>query len=257
MATLMAVNVGNSNTAIGVWNGESWIGKWRVRTVAARMPDDWLLVFDGLLGRIDLTAGEVRRTVLACVVPQMTDRLVSMLRDAGGGTPLVVEPGLDTGIRVRIDNPAEIGADLLANAVAAYARFHTSCIAVDFGTALSLTAVSGEGELRGVAIAPGLNQAVRALAQGTAQLSAVPLAAPPTAIGTNTVHSIQSGIVFGYVGMVEHLVERMRRELPGKTEVVATGGQAGVVTSLAGCFSAVEPWLTLEGLRIIAERNAG
>jgi type III pantothenate kinase len=255
MATLMAVNVGNSNTAIGVWDGESWIGKWRVRTVAARTPDDWLLVFDGLLGRIGRSVAAVHRTVVACVVPQMTDRLVSMVRSAGARAPLIVEPGLDTGIQVRIDDPAEIGADLLANAVAAYARFHGSCIAVDFGTALSLTAVSEGGELRGVAIAPGLNQAVRALAQGTAQLSAVPLAAPPTAIGTNTVHSIQSGIVFGYVGMVDHLVERMSNELPGKTDVVATGGQADVVAPLAGCFSAVDPWLTLEGLRLIAERN--
>lgn len=257
MDSLLAINVGNSNTALGVWDGKSWVGQWRVRTVTARMPDDYLLLFEGLLGRIGLSVERLKRSVIASVVPQMTDRLVSMIRDAGGGAPLVVAPGLDLGIRVAIDNPAEIGADLVANAVAAYARFQSSCVAVDFGTALSMTAVAEGGVLRGVAIAPGLNQAVRALAHGTAQLSAVPLAAPPAAIGTNTVHSIQSGIVFGYVGMVEHLVARMRRELPGQTRVVATGGQASVVTQHAGCFEAVDPWLTLDGLRRIGERNPG
>jgi type III pantothenate kinase len=252
---MLAVNVGNSNTAFGVADAERWIGRFRVRTVAERMPDDYLLLFEGLLARLGLSVATAGRVVLASVVPQTTEKILAMLSDAGAPEPLVIGPRLDTGLKICIDNPAEIGADLVANAVAAYERFGSSCIVVDFGTALSLTAVAYPGEIRGVSIAPGLYYAVRALAQNTAQLPTVPLTVPPAAIGTNTVHSIQSGVVFGYIGMVEHLVERMKRELPGKTEVVATGGQAGVIAPLARCFTAVEPWLALEGLRAVARRN--
>jgi type III pantothenate kinase len=255
MERVLAISVGNSNTAVGVAEGERWLGRFRVRTVAEYMPDDYLLLFEGLLGRVGLSVKTAGRPVLASVVPQTTEKLLAMVEEAGGTGALVVGPKLDTGLVVRIDNPAEIGSDLLANAVAAYSRYVSSCIVVDFGTALSLTAVASPGELRGVSIAPGLHYAVRALAQNTSQLPTVPLTVPPAAIGTNTVHSIQSGVVFGYVGMVEHLVERMKRELPGQTAVVATGGQVGIIAPLSGCFTAIEPWLTLEGIRIIAQRN--
>jgi type III pantothenate kinase len=253
----LAITIGNSNTAVGIAEGGRWLGRFRVRTVPERMPDDYLILFDGLLGRLGLSVRSAGRPVLASVVPQTTEKVLAMIEEAGGSGALVVGPGIDTGIAVRIDNPAEIGADLVANAVAAFSRHHSRCIVVDFGTALSLTAVASPGELRGVAIAPGLHYAVRALAQNTAQLPTVPLTMPPAAIGTNTVHAIQSGVVFGYVGMVEYLVERIKRELPAPTAVVATGGQVGVIAPLTGCFTAAEPWLTLEGLRLIAERNPG
>jgi type III pantothenate kinase len=161
-----------------------------------------------------------------------------------------------TGIRIRTENPTEVGADLVANAVAAYARFQGNCIVVDFGTALTFTAVAVPGDLLGVAIAPGLNSAAAALSSNTAQLPRVRLIPPPTAIGRNTVHSIQSGVVFGYIGLVEALIGRMRAELGGDAQAVATGGLARTIAPLTDQFAAIEPWLTLDGLRIIAERNA-
>ena len=255
MDTTLAINVGNSNTAVGVIRGSAWVGRFRVSTVADRMPDDYVLLFDGLLGRLGLSLRGLTQSVVASVVPQTTENIASAMASAGGPRPLIVGPTLPTGLAIRIDNPAEIGADLLANAVAAYERFGSSCIVVDFGTALSLTAVAEPGELRGVSIAPGLHYAVRALAQNTAQLPTVPLTVPPAAIGRNTVHSIQSGVVFGYVGMVEHLVARMGQELPGTVQAIATGGQAGVIAPLTRCFTVVDPWLALEGIRLIAERN--
>jgi type III pantothenate kinase len=169
--------------------------------------------------------------------------------------PLVIGPGVRTGLRIRTDNPAEVGADLVANAVAAYARFQGPCIAVDFGTALSFTAVAAEGDLVGVALAPGLNAAASALSSNTAQLPRVQLVPPPAAIGRNTVHSIQSGLVFGYIGLVEALIVRMRAELGGSAQAIATGGQSRIIAPHTDQFAAVDPWLTLDGLRIIAERN--
>jgi type III pantothenate kinase len=256
MQITLAISVGNTNTAVGVADASGWKGRFRVRTVPSRMPDDYLLVLEALLGRLGLTLSRIGAAVLSSVVPATTDRIARAIAGVGGPEPLVLGPDLDTGITVDIENPREIGADLLANAVAAHARSPASCVVVDFGTALSLTAIAAGGILRGVSIAPGLSYAVRALAQNTAQLPTVNLVAPPAAIGRNTVQSIQSGVVFGYVGMVEHLVALIRKELPGTSEVIATGGQAEVIAPLSGCFTAVEPWLTLEGLRIVATRAA-
>jgi type III pantothenate kinase len=178
-----------------------------------------------------------------------------MLREVTGATPLVVGPGVRTGIRIRTDNPAEVGADLVANAVAAYHRFASNCVVVDFGTALTFTAVAEPGDLLGVAIAPGLHAAASALSTKTAQLPQVQMTEPPAAIGHNTVHSIQSGLIYGYVGLVESLIDRMSAELGGEAEAIATGGLARVITPLTDRFGAVEPWLTLDGLRLIALRN--
>jgi type III pantothenate kinase len=178
-----------------------------------------------------------------------------MLTDQVGRTPLIVGPGVRTGIRIRTDNPTEVGADLVANAVAAYARLQTNCVVVDFGTALTFTAVAVPGDLLGVAIAPGLNSAAGALASNTAQLPYVQLVPPPAAIGRNTVNSIQSGVVFGYIGLVSALVSRIQAELGGEAQAIATGGQAQVIAPLTNQFAAIEPWLTLDGLRIIVERN--
>ncbi len=189
------------------------------------------------------------------MVPPAAEQVCAMVAERAGAAPLVVAPGVRTGIRIRTDNPGEVGADLVANAVAAYDLFGCACVAVDFGTALSFTAVSAGGDLVGVAIAPGLTHALKALSDNTAQLPLVPLAAPPSAIGRNTVHSIQAGLVLGYVGLVEGLVARMRGELGGGVKVIATGGQALVIPPLTSIFDKVDPWLTLDGLRLISERN--
>jgi len=180
---------------------------------------------------------------------------VETLRELCGRMPLLLTAGLDLGLRITTENPAEVGADLVANAVAAYDYFKGSCIVVDFGTALSFTAVGAPGELRGVAIAPGLSSAVNSLAHDTAQLPRVPLTPPPAAAGRNTVHSIQAGIVFGYIGLVEGLIGRLRAELGGNAGVVVTGGQSQVMAPLLAGPVVHEQWLTLEGLRIVASRN--
>jgi type III pantothenate kinase len=163
---------------------------------------------------------------------------------------------LDIGLRITTENPVEVGADLVANAVAAFDSFKGNCIVVDFGTALSFTAVAAPGELRGVAIAPGLSSAVESLARNTAQLPSVPLSAPPVTIGRNSRHSIQAGIIFGYVGLVGEIIRRMRFELGGSAGVALTGGQSQIMAPLLGIKLVHEQWLTLEGLRIVAERNS-
>jgi type III pantothenate kinase len=251
----LGINIGNSSTAFGICRDKEWLGRWRIRTVHERMPDEYSLLFDRFLHRLDLEAIDIERLVVASVVPQVTEMIVQVGANDFGHEPLVLGPGVNTGIRINTDNPAEVGTDLVANAVAAYERFQGSCIIIDFGTALTFTAVAEGGVLEGVSIAPGLKYAVRALSQNTAQLPTVQLSQPPVAIGKNTVHSIQSGIIFGYVGMAEALVDRIREELPGEVQVVATGGQANIIAPLTDRVDLVEPWLNLEGLCLISERN--
>lgn len=253
---LLAIDVGNTNIAFGVYRDGEWTNHWRLRTVPEQMPDEYAVLFRSLFRESDIASGEIDRAVLSSVVPSVTDALTRMLGEQLARAPLVVGPGVRTGIRIRTDNPSEVGADLVANAVAAYARFEQNCIVVDFGTALTFTAVAVPGDLLGVAIAPGLNAAAASLSSQTAQLPRVQLAPPPAAIGRNTIHSIQSGVVYGYIGLVETLIRRMRAEMGGSALAVATGGLARVIAPLSDEFAAIEPWLTLDGLRIIADRNA-
>ncbi len=253
---LLAIDVGNTNIAFGTYDGRHWTHHWRVRTVPDKMPDEYAVLFRALMREAGLELSQVDRAVLSSVVPPLTGTLATMLEREMGRKPLIVGPGVRTGLRIRTDNPAEVGADLVANAVAAYARLRDNCIAVDFGTALTFTAVAAPGDLLGVAIAPGLRAAVAALSSGTARLPLVRLMSPPAAIGRNTVHSIQAGVIFGYVGLVEGLIARMRDEMGGRAKAIATGGLAPVIAPLCTGFAAIEPWLTLDGLRIIAERNA-
>lgn len=252
---LLAIDAGNTNIAFGIYDGTRLTHHWRIRTVPDQMPDEYAVLFRELFRDGGIVIGDIDQTVLSSVVPPVTDALTDMLEQETGHKSLVVGPGVRTGIRIRTENPAEVGADLVANAVAAYARYHGNCIVVDFGTALTFTAVAEPGDLLGVAIAPGLNSAVTSLSRNTAQLPRVHLAPPPAAIGRNTTHSIQSGVVFGYVGLVEALIGRMRAEMGGTAMAVATGGLATVFAPLSDEFAAIEPWLTLDGLRIIAERN--
>ena len=253
--TLLAVSVGNSHIVFGVHARGSWIRRWRIQTVSAKTADEYLAIMHALFAEAKISPGAVDAAILSSVVPPLVGALTETLMNLSGREPLLLTPKLDLGLRVTTENPAEVGADLVANAVAAYDRFKRSCIVVDFGTALSFTAVAAPGELRGVAIAPGLASAVESLARSTAQLPSVFLAPPPVAIGRNTVHSIQAGIVFGYTGLVGDLVRRMRAELGGEAAVIVTGGQAFIMAPLLGDGIEHEPWLTLEGLRFIAERN--
>ena len=252
---LLAIDAGNTNIVFGVYEEDRWIQRWRIRTVPDKMPDEYGVLFRDLLDRERIDIGRVDRAVMGSVVPPLTDNLVKMVYQLIQKKPMVLSSGIRTGIRIRTDNPVELGSDLVANAVAAYTHFQGNCIVVDFGTALTFTAVQEPGDLLGVAIAPGLVSAADALSRRTAQLPLVQLVPPKSAIGRNTVQSIQSGILFGYVGMVEGLIDRIRRELVGEVKVIATGDFAESIASLTDYFNVIEPWLTLEGLRIIADRN--
>jgi len=252
---LLCMSIGNSNIVLGLWDQKQWLAHWRIRTVREQMPDEYAMLLKGLLrdGGHELPAGT--RVVLASVVPPLTPVFSELARRHLGAEPLVLGPGVRTGLRIRTDNPVEMGTTLVADAVAAYDRFRSACIVVDFGAATTFTAVSAKGDLEGVSIACGLGVAAEALASRTAQLPRVSLVPPPAAIGKNTIHSMQSGLVLGYVGLVHELIRRIREELGGQAKVIATGSLSEVVAPLAPEIDVVDPWLTLDGLRVISERN--
>jgi type III pantothenate kinase len=252
---LLCVNVGNSNIVLGLWDGEAWCAHWRVRTIRNQMPDEYAVLLKALLRDRGYDLNTVTRVVMASVVPPLTTVFGELLQRYMNAEPLLVSPKVNTGLRIRIDNPHELGADLLADAVAAYHRFHTACIVVDFGTATTFSAVSKEGDFEGVSIAIGLGVAMEALAGATAQLPRVSLVPSLHAIGKNTIRSMQSGLVLGHVGLVEGLVRRMRTELGGEAQVIATGGLSSIIAPLTPEINILDPWLTLDGLRIICELN--
>jgi type III pantothenate kinase len=252
---LLAVSVGNSHITFGAHENGAWTRRWRIQTVHAKTSDEYLVILRTLMDAAKIAGDRVDSAILSSVVPPLTGTMVETIRELTGRLPLVLTPALDIGLRITTENPAEVGSDLVANAVAAFDRFKGNCVVVDFGTALSFTAVAAPGELRGVAIAPGLTSAVESLARNTAQLSTVPLSPPPVTIGRNSTHSIQAGIMFGYVGLVGEIIRRMRAELGGSAGVAVTGGQSQIMAPILGEKLVHEQWLTLEGLRIIAERN--
>ncbi len=252
---LLCIDIGNTNMVIGLWNEGNWLAQWRVRTAHDKMPDEYAVLLKTLLRDRDYELENVTRVVIASVVPHLKTVFQDLFNSYLGVKPLILGPGVHTGISIRIDNPAELGADLVADAVAAYERLHTTCIIVDFGTATTFSAVSEDGEFLGVSIAPGIEVAAEALARQTAQLPHIRLIPPPKVIGKNTTHSMQSGLIFGYIGLVEGLIRRIRIELGGKAVVIATGGLSKVFAPLTDEITIIDQELTLEGLRIISERN--
>lgn len=252
---LLCIDIGNTNLVLGLWDEEGWHGKWRVRTVRDKMPDEYAMLLGGLFEDHGCDFSSVGRVVIASVVPRLKDVFQQLCTRYMGVQPLIIGPGVKTGLSIRIDNPVELGADIVADAVAAYERIEGACVIVDFGTATTFSAVSAKGEFMGVSIAPGIEVAADALHRMTAQLPRVSLTPPPRAIGTNTIHSIQSGMIFGYIGLVERLIRCIRDELGGSAEAIATGGAANVIAPLTDEISQVDTELTLEGLRLIGERN--
>jgi type III pantothenate kinase len=252
---LLAIDVGNTNIVFGVHDGDSWVSHWRIATVHSKMPDEYGVLFRDMLRDEGIEKKGLHKAIISSVVPVLTGKIQEMVSSLLGKPPLIVGPGIKTGLKIRIGNPAELGTDIVCNCVAAYEKVQDSCLVVDFGTALTFTAVSSDGEIRGVALAPGLQSAAGALSHNTAQLPQVWLEAPEKAIGTNTTASIQSGVIFGYTGLVEHLIKRMSDELGGVKAVIGTGGLSNVIAPLTDRFTFLEPWLILEGLRLIAEKN--
>lgn len=254
---LLAVDIGNTNVVFGVHDGKGWMHHWRVRTVRDKMADEYGVLLRALLREADLSMQDFDRIAIASVVPPLTGRVEEMIADQSSVIPLVINHGVETGLDFAVDNPAEVGADLIANAVAAYHRAKGACVIVDFGTATTFTAVSETATFLGVAIAPGVNLAASALAGGTAQLPQIRLTVPERAIGTNTVHAIQSGVLLGYVGLVSSMIDRLQAEIGTPSQVLATGGLSSVIAPMTERFSQIDPWLTLDGVRLIGERNAG
>lgn len=252
---LLAVDIGNTNIVLGIHNGEAWMNHWRICTDPTKMPDEYGVLLRDLLRQEEIHHSEITQSVISSVVPGLTPKIRDMIQKLFSFEALIVGPGVKTGLKILIENPAELGTDIVCNSVAAYNRIGGNCIVVDFGTALTFTAVREPGEILGVSIAPGVQAAAEALSEHTAQLPQVWLESPKTTIGKNTTKSIQSGVIFGYTGLVEALIDRMKEELGGDVSVIGTGGRSGVIAHLTDRFTLMEPWLILEGLRLIAGRN--
>jgi type III pantothenate kinase len=252
---LLAVDVGNTNIVYGVYDEGKWIQHWRVKTIRDKMPDEYGVILKSLLRDAGLSMQDFSHIALCSVVPPLTGYMEEMFEELTAVVPLVINHTVKTGLTFSVDNPAEVGADLVADAVAAYRYFQDSCVVVDFGTATTFTAVSPRAEFLGVAIAPGVRLAASALSGGTAQLPLVRLTAPPCAIGTNTVHAIQSGVLLGYVSLIEGMLDRFENELHMNGRVIATGGFSSVIAPLTQRLPVVDRLLTLDGIRLIAEQN--
>jgi type III pantothenate kinase len=252
---LLAIDIGNTNTVLGLYRGEELVRSWRLQTDRGRTADEWAVAVHGLFSMTGLNIQDVRGAVIASVVPPVQLAIEQLCRDRFKCEPCVVGPGFSAGMPIRYEDPQAVGADRIVNAVAAYARKRRSLIVVDFGTATTFDAVSAQGEYLGGAIAPGLGISAEALWQRASKLPRVEIACPPASIAKNTTHSMQAGLFFGYVGLVDGLVERMKRELGDAPVVLATGGLAGLVAPHSATIDEVDPGLTLEGLRIIFERS--
>lgn len=253
---LLAVDVGNSTTVLGVFADGELVHHWRLSTHALRTPDEQALAVSGLLGFAGLRLDrDIWGVVIGSVVPQATEVLRAMIAEYSQLDVVVVEPGVRTGISIRHDNPRDLGADRIANAVAVQALYGGPAVVVDFGTAISFDAVDADGAFVGGAIAPGVGTAGDALVEHAPRLPTVRMIAPPSPVGRSTVTAMQSGVVFGFAGLVDGLVTRIGLELGPGVKTVATGAAAGPVLDHCGTIDHHDPWLTLKGLRLIWERN--
>ncbi|MDR8394494.1 type III pantothenate kinase [Aliifodinibius sp. S!AR15-10] len=252
---LLAVDIGNTNIVVGISNDEAWTDTWRIQTLTGRTPDEYSIILDNFFEQSGQRYNQLDAVIISSVVPQLTPSFKSILKQKTGFVPLVLDGTLDTGIAIRGREPKTIGADLLADAVAAYDHFGDSCIVVDFGSATTVMAIEAPGVLLGGAICSGLKITADAIVERTAQLPQIPLELPEKAIGRNTQEAMQSGLVLGHLCMVEGLIERMQKELGQKVSVIATGGLSTTIAHHTDYFDAVDPMLTLNGMRLVAERE--
>jgi type III pantothenate kinase len=254
---LIAVDIGNSNIVWGLYDRQTLKGHWRLATDVSKTSDEYGLLFRGLLETEGLQTSHITGAIISSVVPSLTHTFEDMIESHFHRLPLVVSTDLDLGLKVIYPNPHEIGSDRLVNAAAAYAHYRTSLIIVDFGTATTFCAITQAGEYLGGAIAPGLGIAADALFSRTAKLPKIELARPKTVIGRDTVGSMQSGLIFGYAGLVDELVSRIQTELGQRATVIATGGLASLIVPESRSIQEVRPDLTLEGLELLYRRTRG
>jgi len=252
---LLAIDIGNTNITCGLYECEQLVAHWRIRTIHEKMPDEYGVLLEQLFHHRGFGRGDVHGVALASVVPPLTPIFVEVCGEYIKHPPFVVDAGVRTGVRIRYDNPREVGADRVVDAAAVRALYSVPACVVDFGTATTFDGISSDGDYLGGAIAPGIGIAAQALFERTAKLPRVELVRPPSVIGRNTPHSIQAGLLFGYVGLVEGMVARFKSELGQKTRVIATGGLARIIANETNVIDVVDPWLTLHGLRIIYELN--
>lgn len=254
-SNVLAIDIGNTNMVLGVYNGGQLSAYWRMSTAPHRMPDELAVIISSFFASQGLSFEDMNDGILSCVVPPLLPVFQELFERYMHFKPLVVEPGTKTGMRILYDNPQEVGADRIVNAVAAKKLYGTPLIVIDFGTATTFDVISREGDYLGGAIAPGITVAGEALVQRTAKLPRVELVVPARAIGKNTVNSMQSGIMYGYVSLVEGMVARIKEELGGEAHVVATGGLAPHIAHYTPAIEEVDQNLTLEGLRLLYELN--
>ena len=252
---LLTIDIGNTNITLGLYQGKDLGSRWRLATAYDHMPDEYGLQLIGLLEHAGFTPEEVTGICMASVVPPITGKIIEACRQYLNKDPLVVDAGVKTGVRVRYEEPRAVGADRIVDAVAVLNLYGTPACVVDFGTATTFDAIAENGDYLGGAIAPGIGIAADALFQRTAKLPRVDLQKPPSVIGRNTVHSMQSGLLYGYVGLVEGMVARFRQELGPKMKVIATGGLADVLANETKVLQIIAPWLTLDGLQMIWDMN--
>jgi type III pantothenate kinase len=253
---LLVMDVGNTNTVLGVYDDTRLVAHWRLTTIRDRTVDEYGILARNLLSLAGMEVKAIDGMIIASVVPPLNIVLETMARTYFGITPLFVEPGVRTGMPILYDNPQEVGADRIVNGVAAYERFKSAVIVVDFGTATTFDAISARGEYLGGAIAPGLAISSEALFQRAARLPRVDIRPPARVIGRNTVQSLQSGLFYGYLGLVEGVLGRMRREMGEPVHTIGTGGLIATLESeLRALVDDLDPNLTLEGLRLLHERN--
>jgi type III pantothenate kinase len=252
---LLAIDVGNTNVTLGVYQGEGLHAHWRIATVHDRMPDEYGILITQLFAHRGVRAEDITGVAIASVVPPLTRTFREASQHYFGHDPLIVDAGVKTGVRIRYENPRDVGADRVVDCAAVQHKYGGPACVVDFGTATTFDAISRDGDYLGGAIAPGIGIAAEALFARAARLYRVEIAPPPRVIGTNTVLAMQSGIFYGYVALVEGMIARFRRELGDDMKVIATGGLAETVAQETSAIQYVDPWLTLDGLRIVYAMN--